>query len=201
MQCQDIYLSVYVLLCLFWFEVFPAAFMNRTVALSRLRRRYLVINAILYSFWLTFLGLVAFGPNENVRLTAHKVEAWFTITISLGMGVLFLICGLKLYFKLTNSPIQSKKHLEVCHKVWILTVVFSAVFIVRAPLLYAGFFVTFSVGVNYCIHVFFPLFLQGLPTILVIVLLGRKKQSTEEKNEYAKLNSSSPRGYATNYSD
>jgi len=178
-----IFISVYVLLCLFWFEVYPTAFMDSRVVQIRLRKQYLIINAVLYSFWITFLIIVWVSP--DYRQVAHSLEAWFTISVTTLMAIVFILSGVKLYLRMSKMcVVKAPETLKIGNKIFILTIVFSIVFILRAPLIYLGFFLKFPEDVNYTIHLIFPVVLQGFPTVLVLLLLGKKQYN----KEYTRIN-------------
>lgn len=179
-----VFISVYILLCLFWLEVYPTVYMEREVVQSRLRKVYIIINAVLYSFWFTFLMLVGLAP-KHIGYIAHMTEAWFTLSVSSIMGILYLVVGTKLYFRLSKMGVKSPSALHVAKKVGLLTAIFSLVFILRAPLIYVGFFHKYPPVANYIIHIFFPVVLTGIPTLLVIFLLGNKSKPS---TEYARIN-------------
>jgi len=186
-----LFISVYVLLCLFWFEVYPVAFTNRVVSLRRLKTTYLMINFVLYTCWATFLIIVFASEQDSSR--AHRIEVYFTLSVTFIMGVVFVVSGVKLYNRLSRLPVKSPETLEIGNKVGILAIVFSIGFFVRVPLIYAGFFKEWDDDLNYALHLIFPVVLQGVPAISVLILLGwRKRERTE--GAYAKLPISQPLG-------
>jgi len=182
---EYLFISTYILLCLFWFKIYTSAFfIDRQLFQVKLRRMYVIINAVLYTIWTTIL-IVIFCEPSGPRLIAHTVEAVFTISVSALLAIVFIICGIKLYFQLRQMGVKSSETLDIASKVWIMTIVFSVVFIMRAPILYIGFFVPFSSDLTYSLRLLTPILLQGLPTCLVLLLLGRRPN---QGAAYARIN-------------
>jgi len=177
-----IFISTFILLCLFWFKVYTSAFLKKNVIQSTMLRMYLAINGVLYAFWITFM-IIIFTSAKH-RAAVHTVEAVFTISVTALMGIVFLICGLKLYLQLRQLPTRSQETLDIARKVGLLTVVFSVVFILRAPIIYVGFFKEFPPALSYSTRLLTPILLQALPTCLTLLLLGKKPSTVR----YAKIN-------------
>jgi len=173
-----LFFTTYILVCLSWFYLFKKSFTNSPDLFWEIMKLYLVVNAFVYSFYTAFVILMCFPAWQ---LAVHIIETFFAMAISLLTGLAFAFYGSQLFSHMHMNSVFAinPSKLVVAQKVRYTAVICTLVFFLRAFMIVASFFFLQSAVEMIFDNIFWFTFVEILPCLSVLAILGRTAPKTK----------------------
>ncbi|KAK6133378.1 hypothetical protein DH2020_032888 [Rehmannia glutinosa] len=164
-----LFFSTYVLLVLFWAEIYHQA---RSLPTDKLRIFYVSINGVIY--FIQICIWVYLGINDNS--VAEFIGKIFIAVVSFIAALGFLLYGGRLFFMLRRFPIESKGRRKKLHEVGSVTAICFTCFLIRCfVVVLSAFDLDASLDVldHPVLNLIYYTLVEILPSVLVLYILRK----------------------------
>ncbi|XP_027351508.1 tobamovirus multiplication protein 1-like isoform X1 [Abrus precatorius] len=164
-----VFFSTYILLVLFWAEIYHQA---RSLPTERLRILYVSINGAVYFIQVCIWIYLWIDYNNVVELMGNI----FTAAVSFMAALGFLIYGGRLFTMLRRFPIESKGRRKKLHEVGFVTAICFTCFLIRGLMVLISAFdsdASLDVVDHPILDLIYYMLVEILPSVLVLFILRK----------------------------
>uniref|UniRef100_A0A0D6R0D3 THH1/TOM1/TOM3 domain-containing protein n=1 Tax=Araucaria cunninghamii TaxID=56994 RepID=A0A0D6R0D3_ARACU len=164
-----LFFTTYVLLVLFWAEIFYQA---RAISTDGLRRTFITINAVIYLFQICIWTYLWWSSSMVVEIISKIFFAGVSFFAALG----FLLYGGRLFLMLRRFPIESKGRRKKLQEVGYVTTICFMCFLARCIMMFLCAFdqgADLDVMEHPILNFIYYLLVEIIPSLLVLFILRK----------------------------
>jgi len=140
-----------------------------TSFLSKVKKSYMVFNAVMYIIWATLI-IAIMSTTGTTRLYLHIAEAIYSSALYLIGSSVFCVVGTKLYLYLRRFSVKSQLSKNMSRKIGILAVFCTIIFAIRGILIIISIITVEEIS-TFVISVVYYAVCELMPNTAMMVML------------------------------